>query len=238
MRKNLLTMDILLSKEIKCMLEEEQFRPGDKLPSERELACRFGVQRLTVRGALSLLLQDGTIYAKPKSGYYMAPQRIYQSARNFSIRPAAPESEEALNGRLLAFRKQRADLRLSGKMLLPEDTVIYQITKLYSDHEKPLCISHSYLPEGRYPGLTRTAAAAAPDAGLIAAGKLAAIGKANQKITLVYANQEESNLLSLTPGSPLLKHKGLMYDTAGQLAVFFENLMLIDHFAFIREAIL
>lgn len=238
MKKNLLTMDIVLSKEIKCMIKEERLKPGDRLPSERILAQRFGVQRMTIRSALQLLLQDRTILSKPCSGYYVAPGRICQSARDFSMNFTSPETGEPLDCLLLAFKKQRADLRLSGKMLLPEDTVIYKISKLYSQSQKPLCISHSYIPEDRYPGLTRTAAASASAADLISAGTQAAIGKSNQKITLVYANQEEAGLLSLAPGSPLMKHKGLMYDTAGQLAVFFENLMLIDHFAFIREAAL
>ena len=35
MKKNLLTLDVALSKEIKYMLKEEHYLPGDKLPSER-----------------------------------------------------------------------------------------------------------------------------------------------------------------------------------------------------------
>ena len=72
MKKNLLTLDVALSKEIKYMLKEEHYLPGDKLPSERKLAELFHVQRLTVRGALNLLLQDKTIISKPRSGYYVA----------------------------------------------------------------------------------------------------------------------------------------------------------------------
>ena len=79
MKKNLLTLDVALSKEIKYMLKEEHYLPGDKLPSERKLAELFHVQRLTVRGALNLLLQDKTIISKPRSGYYVAPKHILQS---------------------------------------------------------------------------------------------------------------------------------------------------------------
>ena len=49
MKKKLLTLDVALSKEIKYMLKEEHYLPGDKLPSERKLAELFHVQRLTVR---------------------------------------------------------------------------------------------------------------------------------------------------------------------------------------------
>lgn len=235
MKKNLLTMDILLSKELKCMIEKQNYQPGDKLPSERQLADFFGVQRLTIRSALNLLLQDQTIISKPRSGYYVAPGRILQSTKDFSMNYHSPKTGEPLECRLLAFRKLKADLTLSGKMLLPEETIIYKISRLYCDEGAPICINHSYLPEYVCPGLTRTVAFSASPADL-AASHQSPIAKVNQKITLIYANEEESQLLSLAPGSPLMKHKGLMYDSTGQLAVFFESFMLLDHFAFIREA--
>ena len=37
MKKNILTLDVALSKEIKYMLKEDRYLPGDKLPSERKL---------------------------------------------------------------------------------------------------------------------------------------------------------------------------------------------------------
>ncbi len=236
MKKNLLTLDIILSKEIKYMLEEQGYQPGDKLPSERELAENFQVQRLTIRSALNLLLQDNTIIAKPRSGYYMAPRRILQPTRDFSMNYISSQTAKPLECTLTDFKKMHADLHLSGKMLLPEDTIIYKIVKIYSDQGKPLCISNSYVPEYIYPGLTRSVAASATTIELVTEMRQIGISKSNQKITLIYANETEAQLLQLPPGSPLTKYKGLMYDSHGRLAIFFENLMLIEHFGFIREA--
>ena len=118
MKKNLLTLDVALSKEIKYMLKEEHYLPGDKLPSERKLAELFHVQRLTVRGALNLLLQDKTIISKPRSGYYVAPKRILQSIRNFSLH--SEEDSRQLTYELYDFKKIEADNYLASEMLLPE----------------------------------------------------------------------------------------------------------------------
>ena len=117
MKKNLLTLDVALSKEIKYMLKEEHYLPGDKLPSERKLAELFHVQRLTVRGALNLLLQDKTIISKPRSGYYVAPKRILQSIRNFSLH--SEEDSGQLTYELYDFKKIEADNYLASEMLLP-----------------------------------------------------------------------------------------------------------------------
>lgn len=236
MKKNLLTLDVILSKEIKYMLEEEHFLPGDKLPSERELAERFHVQRLTIRSALNLLLQDKTIFSKPRSGYYVAPRRILQSIWDFSMKsPSA--GDRPLQSELVDFKKLHADLHLAGKMLLPENSVIFKIVWVYYDDGKPICMNSTYLPEYIYPDLTRNVAASSPAIDLVTNNCQITISKSNQRVTLIYANETETQLLNIASGSPLMKYKGLMYDKQGRLTIFFENLMLIDHFGFIREAI-
>src|SRR5947208_2079570 len=48
-----------------------QFVPGDRLPSENELAERYGVQNLTVRKGLHVLVREGLIVSRPKRGYFV-----------------------------------------------------------------------------------------------------------------------------------------------------------------------
>ena len=235
MKKKLLTLDVILSKEIKYMLEEKHYLPDDKLPSERELAEYFQVQRLTIRSALNLLLQDKTIYSKPRSGYYMAPKRMLQSIQNFSL-DSSPTNNKNLQSKLMDFKKINADFHLAGKMLLPEGTAIFKIILLYYDEEKPVCISNLYIPEYIFPNLTADAIASSPSIDKIINNCQINISKSNQKIVLVYANEYETTILKVASGSPLMKYKGLMYDKQGHLAIFFENIMLIDYFGFYQEA--
>ncbi|WP_308638012.1 GntR family transcriptional regulator [Paenibacillus silvisoli] len=48
--------------------------PGARLPSENELAEHFGVSRITVKGALSTLVKEGTVYRIQGKGSYIAEQ--------------------------------------------------------------------------------------------------------------------------------------------------------------------
>ena len=221
MKKNLLTLDVALSKEIKYMLKEEHYLPGDKLPSERKLAELFHVQRLTVRGALNLLLQD---------------KRILQSIRNFSLH--SEEDSGQLTYELYDFKKIEADNYLASEMLLPEKSKIYKIVWLYSDGTQLICINTTYIPEYIYPDLTQQIAASAPAIDLITNNCQITLAKSNQKVTLLYADTKTAQILNIPVNSPLMKYKGLMYDKQGHLAVFFENNMLIDRFGFIREVVL
>ncbi len=49
-------------------------RPGDRLPSERELSARWGVARMTVRHAMDTLVAEGLVVRRQGSGTYVAAQ--------------------------------------------------------------------------------------------------------------------------------------------------------------------
>src|SRR6056297_4118287 len=53
-------------------LSDGRYRPGDKLPTEAALAERFGVNRHTVRHAISTLVADGLVRTRRGSGAFVA----------------------------------------------------------------------------------------------------------------------------------------------------------------------
>ena len=55
------------------LIRERGFKPGDKLPSERDLAALFGMSRGAVREALIRLDTLRIIESRPKSGIYLQP---------------------------------------------------------------------------------------------------------------------------------------------------------------------
>lgn len=60
-----------VSKQIKDMIESGRFKPGDKLPSQKELEQMMGVSRPTLREAISRLISSGTVEARQGQGYYV-----------------------------------------------------------------------------------------------------------------------------------------------------------------------
>lgn len=57
-------------------IRDGKLHHGEKLPSKRELCVRLGVSRATVETAYELLLAEGYVESRPRSGYYAAE---YQS---------------------------------------------------------------------------------------------------------------------------------------------------------------
>lgn len=58
--------------QIRALIEGTGLRPGDQLPTETELAARFGVARTTAREALKLLEQDGLVDVRHGLGRYVS----------------------------------------------------------------------------------------------------------------------------------------------------------------------
>ena len=83
-RKKILFKDEEISLELQYQIETKRLREGCRLPSERQLAEEFGVQRNTVRSALGILLKKGVLVKKPRQGYFVAPKRVELNIKDLS----------------------------------------------------------------------------------------------------------------------------------------------------------
>src|SRR5690606_36286479 len=59
--------------QIVTLIEERNYLPGERLPSERELSERFGVGRGVIREVLSILENLRYLQRRPNSGIYLTP---------------------------------------------------------------------------------------------------------------------------------------------------------------------
>tara|TARA_B100000315_G_scaffold258130_1_gene309194 strand:- start:65 stop:868 length:804 start_codon:yes stop_codon:yes gene_type:complete len=59
-------------KLLRRMIEQGELTPGERLPAEMELSKSFGVSRVTVRQALSILKADGLLDRKHGNGTFVA----------------------------------------------------------------------------------------------------------------------------------------------------------------------
>ncbi|WP_126429038.1 FadR/GntR family transcriptional regulator [Brevibacillus marinus] len=60
-----------ISRELLKMIESGKYPPGSKLPTEMELAAQFGVSRIPIREALSVLRAAGVITSRQGGGSFV-----------------------------------------------------------------------------------------------------------------------------------------------------------------------
>jgi len=65
-----------IAEEIARLIDAGTFRPGDRLPAERDLARSLDVSRSSLREALSALEIDGRVTIKVGSGAYVATPKL------------------------------------------------------------------------------------------------------------------------------------------------------------------
>ena len=63
---------IQLQDSIIKKIDEKKYLPGEAIPSERKMAEAYGVNRMTVKRAISKLVEEGYLVCKPGSGTYVA----------------------------------------------------------------------------------------------------------------------------------------------------------------------
>jgi len=61
-----------ITTRLQTMVQNDDLKPGDRLPPERQLAIMFGVSRNSVREAIKSLEQHGILVSKPGAGTYIA----------------------------------------------------------------------------------------------------------------------------------------------------------------------
>jgi DNA-binding FadR family transcriptional regulator len=95
------------------LIRERGFKPGDKLPSERDLAAEFGMSRGAVREALIRLDTLRIVESRPKSGIYLQP---YGAERSIEAMVLFAETNTPLSAAEVA---QSVELRsvLEGEAL-------------------------------------------------------------------------------------------------------------------------
>lgn len=233
MRKRILFKDEEISREIERRIHEERINEWERLPSERKLAEEFCVQRDTVRSALEILIKKGVLIRKPRKGYFVAPRRIEINLHQF--RSIVKEVERVRNDNrsiMLNYEMISMSKRLSEITQLPAGTLCYQLLRIRYDSSRPMSLERSYLIAEHAPGLSREDMELYSIASLLKSRYGIALSSVSQRITQVYANDMEAELLRVGKDEPLIRYEGLIYDRKDRLIEYFDNVVMPDNIEF------
>ena len=216
------------------MIEGPEYGPGDRLPSERELAERLGVSRMTARRAIEGLVRLGLLERRSTSGTYVPEPQVVRSAGGPALslsqmlRAAGGES----GSRLLSFEAKPAARKVAEGLQLGVGEPVVLTRRLRLINGQPFSLESSYLPQALVQGL---AAADLVDGSLYQMLRERygiAIGSADQTINLSHAAPDEAALLELEAGSPVLLLRAVVTDTSGRPIEYLVSVNHPDRVAF------
>lgn len=92
------------------------FLPGDQLPSEAQIVKRYGLSPMTVRRAINLLIDQGTVVARQGKGTFVKPLAMGEAAFQLHKLQALFGDTDRTTVRILETTIAKADSRTARKL--------------------------------------------------------------------------------------------------------------------------
>jgi GntR family transcriptional regulator len=124
-----------------------------KLPTERELAETFSVNRITIRHALGELERDGVIYRVQGSGTFVSGPGISKAfeftsfSEDMKMRGMVPGSLS------VEVAIEPAGMQVGYALGLSPATPVVHVRRVRTADGTPICLEDSYIPHALVPGL-------------------------------------------------------------------------------------
>ncbi len=141
-------------RDLKSALDANEWRPGDRMPTERALAERYGCSLITVRHALGELVREGRIERTRGRGTFVLQPRIDRDiagAMSFSEEMQRRGLDPAT--RVVTARIEPAGDAIAGSLSIAADAPVVYLERIRLGSGEPLLLEQARLPAERFPGL-------------------------------------------------------------------------------------
>lgn len=136
-------------------IKREEIGSGDLFPSERDLAEKFKVSRMTVRQALNTLKQEGLIYHERGIGAFVSQRKLDIHTRNLvGFTEEMQELGLKPSSRLLLAQLEKSDETISRELGIENGEEVFHLQRLRLADDLPMAFENAYLPAKQYPNLS------------------------------------------------------------------------------------
>lgn len=209
-----------LYQQIKALLMQSlqsgEWKPGELIPSEIDLARRFQVSQGTVRKAIDELAAENLVIRRQGKGTFVATHHEAKVQFRF-LRLAADDASQHLpENKIIEVKRVRAPAEVARLLdIKAGDSVIF-IKRVQAFSGIPTIIEELWLPGLLFKGLTaeRLIEYKGPMYALFEQEFGTRMIRASEKIRAVAADPKAAQLLQVAPGSPLLSAERVSYSYA------------------------
>lgn len=224
---------IQIDEELRGSIESGELGPLAQVPSEAELAERFGVSRMTARKALDRLVGDGMLFRQPGKGTFVAPPKIaHGPSMGLSFSAAMRGQGLHVSTKVLETGLVRAPSSVARALGLQAGSQAVFIRRLRYLDDAPVAIHLSYLPSRLSVLIEADLTGSLSD---LLAGVGARVERADDVIEAVLATGEEAALLHVAEGSPLVFIRGTAYSSSNEPVRYSEALYPGERWKFALE---
>lgn len=183
-----------------------EWKPGDVIPSEIELAARYKVSQGTVRKAIDSLSAENILIRRQGKGTFVATHSEEVTKLRFLRLTAIDGKKELLQNELISCVKSKADNYLAKILEIKAGAATIEVKRLLTFSGRPLIYDHLVVPAAPFKGLNGNKVEECN--GSMYSMYESQFGirmiRAEERLKAVAADQEVSKALGLKEGFPLL----------------------------------
>jgi GntR family transcriptional regulator len=204
-------------RDLKAALDANEWRPGDRVPTERELAERYGCSLITIRHALGELVREGRIERTRGRGTFVLPPRIERDiggtmsfAEEMRRRGLDPAT------RVITARIEPAGEAVAAHLGIVQDAPVVHLERVRLGSGEPLLLEQARLPAERFPGLLAFDFERRSLYDILADRYSTPIVRARESVEPVTLRRREAELLGVPNRSLALQVDGIAYAASGE----------------------
>ena len=197
-------------------LQSGEWKPGEAIPSEIELAARYRVSQGTVRKAIDEMAADNLVVRRQGRGTFVATHaEQHVQFRFLKLVPdlGLPGSEGPAERDVIDCRRSRATADIARALALRTGDAVLQARRVLSYASVPTIVEDLWLPATPFKGLTaeRLSDYHGPMYALFETEFNVRMVRADEKIRALPATGGLELLLKVEQGTPLLSVERIAY---------------------------
>lgn len=213
----------------------EQTKPGERLPTEPELARQLNVSRATLREAMRSFEAQGLIRRKQGVGTFVVDRsqvfetglEVLESLETLARRIGLPISMDALQiGEHAATAEEALSLGVPG------DTQLVEVARLIRTEQRPIAYLVDLLPADRFNPAELDAEFRGSILDLLLRRSDLHLARSQTEIRAIAAPSEVARLLQIQRGDSLLLFVAQLFDEDGSILDYSHSYFLPGYFRF------
>lgn len=213
---------------------EHEYRPGDMLPSERELSKYYGLSRTTVRLALQELERLGLVVRQHGRGTFVADRSVQTTnlSQTYSFTDQMRELGRKPATTILEFSEIESDKNLASSLGVRIGDKLFKIKRLRSADGVPMMVERTYLPVRKFMSLKRPMLEHESLYHVIEQYFHEKIRVAEEEFFASIARPADAHLLDISEGAPVLDLVRTTYNMGNEIIEYTLSVARADQFKY------
>lgn len=208
-----------LKKKILKDIESGALVPGDVLPSERALAVQHGLSRMTVRQALTDLVNAGILYREQGRGTFVSARKMQQ--RNISsFSETVREMGFTPSTKVMEFAVITPPEDIAAKLMV-KDANVFRALRVRLADTVPVAVEEVFIPFHICPGLEKNDLQSSLYS-VINETFGHRVGSADCSVSTQHPTAKQQELLGVSRNTSVLRIDSLYYSISG-ITLYYER---------------